>query len=178
MTFPDRHLLIGVALLALAPAVEALESDRQQPLEVNADSTDGSLGDGVTVLNGNVEIRQGTLHIRADRAEIEKRDGRVREVRLRGSPAFLAQEIEQQGLVEAEANTITYQVGNGLVTLNGNADVEHPEYQISGEQLIYDLNAQHFQGNGGEDGNGRIRIRLTPESANKEDGQAPTENDG
>ena len=145
----------------------ALESDRQQPLEVNANSTDGTLGDGITTLRGNVEIRQGTLHITADEAEVKKMDGRVNSVTFRGEPAFLEQEIEEQGLVQATANVIDYQVASGLVTLTGRADVKHPQYQISGDLLTYDLNIQHFQGSGDENGNGRIHILLDPEVINK-----------
>ena len=81
---------------------------------------------------------------------------------------FLEQEIEEQGLVQATANVIDYQVASGLVTLTGNADVKHPQYQISGDLLIYDLNIQHFQGSGDENGNGRIHIRLDPEVINKD----------
>jgi lipopolysaccharide export system protein LptA len=147
--------------------LSALESDRQQPLEVNANSTDGTLGDGITTLRGDVEIRQGTLHITADEAEVKKTDGRVNSVTFRGKPAFLEQEIEEQGLVQATANIIDYQVASGLVTLTGSADVKHPQYQISGELLTYDLNIQHFQGSGDENGNGRIHIRLDPEVINK-----------
>ena len=150
-------------LLAAMPAL-ALQSDRQQPLEVNADATDGTLGDGVTVLSGRVDIRQGTLHIEAERAEVDKQEGRVRQVVLTGSPARLEQEIEAQGLVQARAQRIEYEVGTGLVTLTGDADVQHPQYEVTGEVLVYDLNAQHFQGSGGES-NGRIRIRLDPEVA-------------
>lgn len=157
-------LLSGAPLPAMA-----LESDRQQPLEVYADDTDGSLGDGTTVLSGRVEIRQGTLHIQASRAEVDKIDGKVQTIRLLGEPATLEQEIEAQGLVQAEAKTITYQVGAGIVELAGAADVTHPQYRISGEQLTYDLDRQHFEGTGARgdpaDADGRIRIRLEPEVA-------------
>jgi lipopolysaccharide export system protein LptA len=141
----------------------ALQSDRQQPLEVNANSTDGMLGDGITTLRGDVEIRQGTLLITADEAEVSKVDGRVNSVTFRGQPATLEQEIEEQGRVRATASEIAYQVANGLVTLTGNADVIHPQYQISGETLTYDLNVQHFEGSADHEGNGRIHIRLDPE---------------
>jgi len=152
-----------LSLLCLSLPLSALESDRQEPLEVSANSTDGTLGDGVTTLRGNVDIRQGTLHITANEAEVNKVDGRVSSVTFRGTPASLEQEIEEQGLVQATANVIDYQVASGLVTLEGNADVRHPQYQISGELLTYDLNIQHFQGNSDENGNGRIHIRLDPE---------------
>lgn len=157
--------VLALALLALAlPAgpAHALKSDRQQPLDVKADATDGSLGDGLATLSGNVEIRQGTLLIRADVATVEKVEGRVRRFELTGEPVHLQQEIEQEGRVSAEAQRVNYEVATGIVTLTGNADVDHPQYQISGEVLRYDMNVQHFQGSGGDE-NGRIRILLDPE---------------
>ena len=62
--------LAAVLVLAAGPA-EALKSDRPQPLEGKADASDGTLGDGIATLRGNVEIRQGTLLIRADVARVE-----------------------------------------------------------------------------------------------------------
>lgn len=167
MTHPEFRtgravaLLAGILLVASAPSL-ALESDRQQPLEINADSTNGSLGDGRAELRGNVLIRQGSLLIKADVAEVEKVEGRVREVILTGNPVHLEQEIEQQGRVQATAERVEYRVATGLVTLLGKADVDHPQYQVSGDVLKYDLNAQHFQGSGKQE-NGRIRIQLDPE---------------
>jgi len=155
-------LTVVILLLALPGPLLALKTDRQQPLEVNADSTEGSLGDGIATLRGNVEIRQGTMLIRSDIAEVEKVDGRVRKFELNGSPVHLQQEIEEQGLITAEAKKVVYMVATGIVTLTGEADVIHPQYHISGEVLEYDMNTQHFQGSGG-DGNGRIRIRMEPE---------------
>ena len=163
MKLHKRILLMTASLLLAMPGLLlALETDRQQPLEVNADSTDGSLGDGIATLKGNVEIRQGTMLIRSDIAEVEKVDGRVRKFELNGNPVHLQQEIEEEGLVTAEAKKVEYIVATGIVTLTGEADVIHPQYHISGEILEYDMNTQHFQGSGG-DSNGRIRIRLEPE---------------
>lgn len=160
---PAIRISLWLFLCCVSLPLAALESDRQQPLEVNANSTDGTLGDGITTLRGDVDIRQGTLHITANEAEVNKVGGRVNSVTFRGEPAFLEQEIEEQGLVQATARVIEYQVANGLVTLSGAADVKHPEYQISGELLTYDLNIQHFEGSADDNGNGRIHIRLDPE---------------
>jgi lipopolysaccharide export system protein LptA len=167
MTFPKItglgwYCFLPVILLLHAGPVSALESDRQQPLEVHADSTDGTLGDGIAVLRGNVEIQQGSLLVQADVAEVEKVEGRVRTVILTGQPVKLQQDIEDQGLVTALARRIEYEVASGIITLIGEADVVHPQYSVKGEILKYDLKLQHFQGSGG-DGNGRIRIQLDPE---------------
>ncbi len=158
-----------LCLLIFSLPLMALESDRQASLRVEADKTDGPLGDGTTTLWGGVNIRQGTLHITADKAEVYKTDGRVKSVKLYGKPAFLEQEIEDQGLVQATANIVDYQVATGLVTLTGEADVKHPQYQISGELLTYDLNIQHFKGSSDGNGNGRIHILLDPEVIKPED---------
>jgi len=179
MKYPDAAQFAALALafalgLAATPLL-ALQTDREKPLDVNADSSDGTLGDGLATLRGNIEIRQGTLLIRADVANVEKREGRVHRIELNGSPATLQQEIEDQGLVTAEANTMEYEVATGIVTLTGAADVVHPQYHISGEVLVYDMNLQHFRGSGDED-SGRIRIRLDPEvieGAKQDDGQPP-----
>jgi lipopolysaccharide export system protein LptA len=184
MLSTNRQLAIRIShwlllcLLCFSLPLPALESDRQKSLEVSANSTDGTLGDGVTTLRGNVDIRQGTLHITADEAEVNKVDGRVGSVTFRGGPAFLEQEIEEQGLVQATANIIDYQVASGLVTLSGNADVKHPQYQISGELLTYDLNVQHFQGSSDQNGNGRIHILLDPEVINNDGGPMKKKNEG
>lgn len=158
----NLRLLLAILLpLAVTPA-QALKSDRQKPLEVRADASDGTLGDGTATLRGNVEINQGTLLIRADVATVERAEGRVRRFELDGNPVHLQQEIEEEGLVKAQALKVEYEVASGIVTLTGAADVEHPQYHISGEVLRYDMNAQHFQGSGGE-ADGRIQIRMEPE---------------
>lgn len=161
MTFLNKKLA-GLVLLVLSGQLMALESDRKQPLEVNADATEGTLGDGESVLYGNVVLRQGSLFVQADVAEVEKVEGRVRKIVLTGKPVHLEQDIEEEGLVQAEALKIEYVVATGIITLTGAASVIHPQYHVSGEVLVYDMNLQHFQGNGG-DGNGRIRIELDPE---------------
>jgi lipopolysaccharide export system protein LptA len=162
MRHPEIRIFLLLIFLFTCPTLVALESDRQEQLLINADTTDGTLGDGTAILRGKVEIRQGSLLVRANVAEVEKADGRVRRVVLTGTPVLLQQEIENEGLVTATAKTITYQVATGIVTLTGAADVNHPQYHISGEVLTYDMNQQHFQGSGGE-GKGRIRIELAPE---------------
>ena len=162
MKFCNVTALAGLCLLLTASGAFALQSDRQQPLDVKADSTDGTLGDGMATLTGSVEIRQGTLFVLADEARVFKSEGRVKRIELTGEPVRLEQEIEEQGRVEASAGRVEYEVATGIVTLTGSADVVHPQYRISGERLVYDLNLQHFQG-AGDGSNGRIQIHLTPE---------------
>ena len=90
-------LMVRIFLLAMPGPLLALKTDRQQPLEVNADSTDGTLGDGIATLKGNVEIRQGTLLIQADIAEVEKVDGKVRRFELNGTRYTCSRKSKKKG---------------------------------------------------------------------------------
>ena len=125
-----------------------------------------------------MESRQGSLLIRSDEAEVEKFEGKVRKLTLRGDPAYMEQQVEQTGRVNARARVIDYQVRTGVVTLSGNAEVQHPQYEIRGDVLKYDLNAQHFEGNGTRNGNGRIHIRMDPEVVPAATRVAPGNADG
>lgn len=190
MKFCNIPTVLAICLLAAPASLLALKSDRQEPLEIKADNSDGTFGDGTATLRGQVEIRQGSLLVQADVANVEKTEGRVTRIELVGGPVHLEQEIESEGLVVAKAKTIRYEVATGIVTLSGAADVVHPQYHISGETLVYDMNAQHFQGSSGEQ-EGRLQIRLDPEllpvnqpgdkpatgpeSADESSGQAPEE---
>lgn len=168
MSYRNNHrraaAILLASLMSFGPA-HALQSDREQPLDLWSQGSKGSLGDGETVLIGQVEIRQGSLLILADEAKALKKDGKVIRVTFTGSPATLEQEIEEQGMVNAQANRITYEVKDGTVELAGAADVTHPQYSISGEVLTYDLDTQHFEGTGSDSGDGRLNIRLEPEVA-------------
>ena len=92
---PSAAVLLCLVLMPLP--LHALKSDRKEPLEVKADSTSGTLGDGLATLRGQVEINQGSLEIRADVANVSKTEGRVTHIELTGSPVRLQQEIEQEG---------------------------------------------------------------------------------
>ena len=114
----EISVAIGLCLLLAAFPLQALKTDRQQPLEVNADSTDGTLGDGLATLQGQVEIRQGTLFIRADVANVTKTEGRVRHIELTGAPVHLEQEIANVP-EEEEQSPEQRQHNAGLVEVAG-----------------------------------------------------------
>ncbi len=174
LSFPNKlRIAAGMPALALAGILlavpgltRALETDRQQPMLVDTGNWSGTLGDGVTTFKGGVDIRQGSLHIVAEEADITKSEGRVSLVTFRGSPVRLEQEIEEQGMVNASASQITYRVLQGVVELEEAVDVIHPQYRLTGAWLSYDLDTQQFEGNGSDLPDGRFSIRLDPEVAN------------
>ena len=66
---PARALLLAAALL-LPAAASALTSDRNQPIQIEADQGSLDQGNRSTEFSGNVVIQQGTMYIRAAKARV------------------------------------------------------------------------------------------------------------
>ena len=106
---PAATSLLILCLAATGPAF-ARSTDRSQPMDIDADRTDALLGDdAVSVLEGNVKIRQGSLEVDADRAEIHRKAGEIDRIVLAVEPHT------PRGLVtEMVATSSAYGVDLGL----------------------------------------------------------------
>src|SRR5688500_321563 len=163
----DRSALTALAaglLLALAAApASAKSTDRQQPMDVQADSSDALLGDtGISTLSVNVVITQGTLKVRAVRAEIHQAGGGPSQVVLTGEPARLHQVADNGEPTDATASRIVYELKAETMVLTGNVEIVQPRGNMRGETIRYDINTGRL--NGGGDGN-RVQMRILPKSA-------------
>jgi lipopolysaccharide export system protein LptA len=157
-------LFAAIAVFAL-PAM-ARDSDRNQPMDIDAGRQEGTLdGNSVNVLSGGVTITQGTLDIRADRADIHQRGGEVVRAVLTGSQAVLKQQMDDGSPMTAKADRIDYDMTSEVILLTGNYTVTTPRGTTSGQRLTYNLKSGRIE-SGGE-GNGRVTMRIQPKSAQK-----------
>jgi lipopolysaccharide export system protein LptA len=154
---------LGLVLLLQCAHLAALRSDRNQAVDVEADRSEASMTAGRTTLSGNVRISQGSLDIRAERAEIVQAEGEVKQVTLTGAPARLQQELDDGGgLMRAEAQFIDYKMGDELVRLRGGVKITQPRGEMSSESIQYNIKTGQLIG-GSEAGTpGRVKLRLAP----------------
>ncbi|WP_374473690.1 lipopolysaccharide transport periplasmic protein LptA [Arenimonas sp.] len=159
---PAVNLLLLAALVAATPAL-AKSSDRQQPMDISADNTDAVMEDnGMSVLQGNVSIRQGTLEVYADRAEVHRVAGDIQRIVLTGAPARLKQVSDAGEAMEAQARQVTYTLSEDIMLLTGAVEVRQPRGTLSGETVRYDIGTGRL--NGGGDGQ-RVNMRILPKTA-------------
>lgn len=156
-------VLTAFALFALVPAsVWAKSTDRQQPMDVQADSSSAMLDDGgVSTLHGNVVITQGTLKVNADHAEIHQANGEIHQVVLTGAPATLRQVADNGDPTNATASRIVYTVSEEIMVLTGSVVITQPRGNMKGETIKYDINTGRIDGGG--DGN-RVSMRILPKT--------------
>ncbi|MBO9718476.1 MAG: lipopolysaccharide transport periplasmic protein LptA [Pseudoxanthomonas sp.] len=155
------HALLVLAALALAPALaHARTADRNQPMALDADNSDCNLADdGKCVFTGNVVITQGTLDIRAERAEVHRSGGEIDQVILTGRQATMKQQMDDGTMMNASADKIVYEVRKEILTLTGNFKIESPRGSNSGQRMVYNMGTGQMQSGG--DGT-RVRTVIQP----------------
>ena len=155
-----------VAALALASAAPARESDLLEPVDVSADRSEFDERAGTQVLEGNVDIRQGTMRIRADRIEIRLEDGRLSRIDGAGSPIRFEQRDEAGDLMRGEARAIRYDAVAGNLVLEGGATLSRPKQRLASERITFDARTQRVTAEGGPGAEGeepgRVTIRIEP----------------
>ena len=116
------HALSSLLLVALLPlGALAKTTDRNAPMDIEADRTDAMLGDdSESVLTGSVKITQGSLEVNADRAVIHRKAGDISQVVLTGTPAtlkprqrFLPQTSDRSHLELGHASLLAKGLGLG-----------------------------------------------------------------
>jgi len=156
--------LSAAALLALGigPAA-ARDSDRAQNMNIGAAHSEGSLEEsGVYTFTGAVVITQGTLEIRADRADIHRTGGDIARAVLVGKQAMLKQQMNDGTWMNARADRIDYDTRNDVIVLIGNYTVSTPRGSTNGQRLTYDLKSSRLESGGDS---GRVSMTFVPKSA-------------
>ena len=159
-----RTALATVALLALGiGAAAARDSDRTQNMNIGAAHSEGSLEEtGVYTFPGAVLITQGTLEIRADRADIHRTGGDIARAVLVGKQATLKQQMNDGTWMNARADRIDYDTRNDVIVLIGNYTVSTPRGSTNGQRLTYDLKRSRLESGGDS---GRVSMTFVPKSA-------------
>jgi lipopolysaccharide export system protein LptA len=183
-------LLTAFVLLPLA--AHALTSDKQQNMLINADyskivQNKDNNQPGVTYLNGNVTMDQGTTKARGDEATIyqhapsakdaQGRDvsGDVQRVILIGKKkqAHLEQQQDTGGRMTAESDKIDYDADTSIAVLTGNVVVNQPgRGEFKGAYMTYNTNTGEMESGDKTSANQRVQMVIVPKNKPAE-GTAP-----
>ncbi|HEY0332474.1 MAG TPA: lipopolysaccharide transport periplasmic protein LptA [Stenotrophomonas sp.] len=158
---PARLALAAALLLPFA--VFAKTTDRNQPMNIDAATSDCNLvdDDGRCRFTGNVVITQGTLEIRADTADLFRVGGEADRVVLTGKPATMKQLMDDGSPMNARADNIEYKVREDTIILTGNYSIESPRGSNAGQRMVYNTRTGNMQSGG--DGT-RVRTVIQPKT--------------
>lgn len=160
-------LLLVMAAALATNAAWAKSTDRNQPMDLDANNTDCSVDNdsGPCIFSGNVHIVQGTLDIRAAKADVRRGGGDIQRVLLSGAPVRMTQETDSGSTINARASNVEYDMPKDTVVFTGNAEIDQPgRGTISGARIVYNMRTGQVQAGGGKQG-GQIRTRILPKNA-------------
>ena len=161
----DLSVLLIAALVACGVA-QAKQTDKNQPININASAFAGSQDSGKITFTGSVQMDQGTF--RADGAQASgytdpNDTSQWQRVVLTGSPAHFRQTQDNGTLVHGQAATIDYKVSENTVILTGEASVvQQGRGEFHGDRLVYNTDSGEIRGTPAA--GGRVHITLQPRS--------------
>ena len=158
--------ITGVLSMSILPNAQALPDDNEQPIVIKSNSAIRDDKLGVTIYTGNVNIKQGSIRVKADKVTLSTENNEVTKIIAVGNSEQLASFKQQpeldEGDIEAYAQTIEYQVSSETITLLDDASLKQPDgSMISSNRIIYDVNATRVEA-GGQ--NGQVETVINPKN--------------
>ncbi len=150
-------------MLLLAPAQTwALDGDSDQPIAIEADSLEVRDEDNISIYQGNVSLKQGSLEIDSDRLVIHFSDERDLELmEMNGAPARFRQLDDEREEMRGEARQINYTEPETLLELIGDAHFTHAGDLIEGELIRINTDTNAIQA-GDPDSDERVKMLIQP----------------
>jgi lipopolysaccharide export system protein LptA len=190
------RLLLTMLLAAPLMPAQALQADKSQPIQVEANAMHYNDVKQTSVFTGNVVVTKGTLVIHATRVEVVQTPQGYDNATAFGTPTQLAtyaQTLDAQPgqptpAMHGSAVTIQYDGKSDVVTFTGQATLDRLSDgkltdRAQGQVITYNDLTDVFAVVGGKDGvtasnpSGRVRVMLSPrpaaQPAAKPSGPAP-----
>jgi len=147
----NKNILFNICIVVLLQAftcgVPALESDKDQPIEIEADT--GELDDArnVSIYRGNVITVQGTIRMTGDKMTVYYTDDDEMDYMvMEGRPATYKQLPDDSSVYDhAEALTMEYYELKEYVILIDEALVTQEGLRFSGDRIEYDTRLSKVQ---------------------------------
>lgn len=153
-------------MLAMGGLAQAKQTDKNQPIHINAGTFAGSQDSGKITFSGSVTMDQGTFHADGAKATgyTDPDDtSQWQRVVLTGGPAHFRQTQDNGTLVHGQAATIDYKVSENTVILTGDASVvQEGRGDFHGNRLVYNTDSGEIRGTPAA--GGRVHITLQPRS--------------
>jgi lipopolysaccharide export system protein LptA len=166
------------AFTAASPSL-ALRSDRDQPIDIQADRVEIKEKEEISEYIGNVHLQQGSLDIRADKVTVFLKDGRLIKILIIGNPATFKQKPEDnKDIVRSSAMHMEYFASKEHLLLKTNASVVQGDNHFSGDYIEYDTLHSTVKAKKDKDSESRVHAIIKPGKSNSDqpatEGQAPS----
>jgi lipopolysaccharide export system protein LptA len=168
-----NKFIVALSLASMTNCSLALSTDKQQDIQIEADSAEMDDMKGITIYRGNVVVDQGSIHMTGHTMTVYNDDNDETElVIMEGQPATYRQLPEDSKIYdEAEALQMEYYALKDYVILIDKALVTQEGLRFSGSRIEYDTvlsqvkakgsNKKSKLRDGGDKKNSDGRVKIT-----------------
>ncbi|HED13418.1 MAG TPA: lipopolysaccharide transport periplasmic protein LptA [Gammaproteobacteria bacterium] len=134
------RLLVLILLWLISPISQALKSDRNQPMVVDAREIEMDFRNGSRIYTGKVKAKQGSMKLTADKVELYLKNGSLDKGFAWGKRAVFRQRPDGKDAdVIGKALKIEIYQNKNLVILKGKASITQDGSTISGKKITYNM---------------------------------------
>ncbi len=169
------------ALTLAAGPVLAEKTDREKPINLEADRVSVDDAKQISTFEGKVVLTQGTLVIRGDRMEVRQDNEGFKNGITWGNLAYFKQKRDgYDEYIEGWAERIEYDSRADKMQMFNRASMKKGGDEVRGNYISYDAKTEFFQVIGGgakaaaaENSDGRVRAVIQPKPKDKPVAQPP-----
>jgi lipopolysaccharide export system protein LptA len=181
--FPNhRPLLLAAALIALNMPVcaHAEKADRDQPINLEADSLKLDDLNQVNTFDGHVQLIQGTILIKSDKIVVTKSHDGYQHMVATGMPSSFRQRMENSPeFVEGYGERIEYDTRADTVDFFSHARVKRGQDEVQGDHITYNSKTEIFEAHSktstdGKSGATKERVRAVIQPKQNKTGTGDT----
>ena len=135
----NKHLLASILLL-LSPLAFGLSTDKDQDIEILANTAELDDLKNISIYRGNVVVTQGSIRMTGDKMTVYNNDNNQVDVLImEGRPATYRQLPDNSSVYdEAEALTLEFRELQNLIILIKEAEVRQEGSVVRAERIEYD----------------------------------------
>ncbi|WP_137720032.1 lipopolysaccharide transport periplasmic protein LptA [Methylobacillus flagellatus] len=176
------RVLIPALLSLSASSAFAEKADRDQPINLEADSVQVNEAKKISTYSGNVILTQGTLMIRGDKLVVREDKEGFQHSTSTGNPTTFRQKRDGSNeYMEGSALRIEYDGRMDKVQLFNKAWVKRGEDVVHGDYISYDASSEYAEVIGGGSqaagntgaGGGRVKAVIQPKKKTTDSSTPP-----
>ena len=170
-TMNCAYLLSLLLLLQIPLPAMGLSSDREQPINIEADSLDIDEVSGISTYQGNVHYTQGSIVMDADIMVVHIHEGKIEKLEAFGDPVQYRQKLDNEDEnLTAKAKSMEYLADNERLILRENVHVMKGVNVFTGNIIEYNTKDEIVSARKAETGEERVQVIIQPRKESDEPG--------
>lgn len=156
-----KHFLLSAALLIAGP-VAALSTDKDQPIQLEADGADIDEGKKLSIYSGNVVLIQGSIRITADRLEVQGNLSEADKIVAYGNPVTFTQKPDKGLPFKGRSQKAVFHTNSDKLHLIDKAVLAQGDNRFASDRIVYDRKQALMKAGASAQGKRRVSVTINP----------------